>query len=114
MLSVSGSARVFLYEGPVDMRKSFEGLGLIIENEFSDSLTSGSYFVFFNRTKDRMKVLYWDGDGLAIWYKRLEKGTFSSSAVGQGHISRRDFFLLLEGITPQKNNRRYRLGRPLN
>jgi len=107
MLTISGGAKLFLYGSPVDMRKGFEGLGYLIEQTFEAEITSGSYFIFLNRAKDRMKVLYWDVDGLAIWYKRLEKGTFSSKERTNAQITRRDFLLLLEGVTPKRINRRY-------
>lgn len=89
------------------MRKSFEGLSAAIEQEFSVSITSGAFFVFLNRRKNRMKILYWDGDGLAIWYKRLEKGRFSTKTAEKPCMNRREFFLLLEGITPKRLNLRY-------
>lgn len=109
MITVVGTARVFLYGDPVDMRKSFEGLGKIVEQSFDDDLVSGSYFVFINRRRDRTKVLYWDADGLAIWYKRLEKGSFSPAAKGNQRLCRREFLMLLEGITPKRINRRYKV-----
>lgn len=108
MLTISGSARVFFYSNPTDMRKSFEGLSAIVEKEFDILLTSGAYFVFLNRAKNRIKVLYWDIDGLALWYKRLEKGKFIPASLNGGLITRQDFFLLLEGIIPQKKNRRFK------
>lgn len=108
MISLVGTARVFLYGDPVDMRNGFEGLGAIVEGVFDDDLVSGSYFVFINRLRDRMKVLYWDADGLAIWYKRLEKGSFSPSIKGNQNLDRREFLMLLEGITPKRINRRYK------
>ena len=110
MISITGTARVFLYGDPVDMRKSFEGLGRIIEQEFDDDLVSGSYFAFINRQRDRIKVLYWDADGLAIWYKRLEKGSFSPAAKGSLSLGRREFMMLLEGVTPKRINQRYNVG----
>lgn len=109
MLTISGSARVFFCSSSTDMRKSFEGLSAIVEREFDVPLTSGAYFVFLNRPKNRMKVIYWDIDGLALWYKRLEKGRFISVALSNGLITRQDFILLLEGVTPQKKNRRFHL-----
>lgn len=109
MLGVIGNARIFLHSNPVDMRKGFEGLGAIVEEEFDDKLTSGFYFVFLNRQRDRMKVIYWDVDGLAIWYKRLERGRFSSNSFSKTLMSRQEFFMLLEGITPKRINRRYKL-----
>ena len=69
---------------------------------------SGAYFVFVNRVKDRMKVLYWDNDGFAIWWKRLEKGTFRLLGIDRSLIDRKEFFMLLEGITPQRIQKRFK------
>jgi len=89
------------------MRKGFEGLSAVVEQYFEPSVTSGTYFIFLNRPRNRMKVLYWDGDGLAIWHKRLEKGIFPRRAGGA--LTRRDFMLLLEGVVPKRFHRRYKM-----
>ena len=105
MLTIAGNTRIFIYKNRVDMRKSFEGLGAVVEREYPDKLLTGSLFVFLNRTGDRIKTLYWDHDGLAIWYKRLEKGSFSSKNYGE--IDRRKFFMMLEGVTPKSLQKRW-------
>jgi transposase len=97
--------RIFLYKEPTDMRKSFEGLSAAIEHSFGVALTSGAIFVFINKVRDRMKVLYWDTDGLAIWYKRLEVGSFPRNE--NTSLNRREFLMLLEGIKPKKLQKRY-------
>ena len=107
MLTVAGAARVFFYGHPVNMHRSFEGLCVLVEAAFKQEVVSGSYFVFLNRSRDRMKVIYWDVDGLAIWYKRLEKGTFAPRSKSDHLLSRREFLMLLEGVTPKRMNRRY-------
>lgn len=109
MLVLSADAKVFVYSSPMDLRKGFEGLGSIVEQEFNEEVTSGAYFAFLNRRKDRMKVLYWDGDGLVVWYKRLERGTFSGKSSKNLPLSRREFFMLLEGIVPKRFNVRYNM-----
>jgi transposase len=96
-----------MYKGNVDMRKSFEGLGVITEKTFPQQLLTGALFVFLNKRRDKMKVLYWDKDGLAIWYKRLEKGIFSSEPTMTEKMSRMEFFMLLEGITPKRLQKRW-------
>jgi transposase len=108
MLTLS-NARIFLHQQATDMRKSFEGLCAQVEQSFSVEITSGSYFVFLNQRRDRIKVLYWDIDGLAIWYKRLEKGTFSRKEIQQTAISRKELLMLLEGISPKRIQPRYKL-----
>lgn len=70
-------------------------------------LLTGALFVFLNRGRDKMKVLYFDKDGFAIWYKRLEGGTFSSKSITGETISRTEFFMLLEGITPKHIQKRW-------
>jgi len=108
MLSFASQARIFLCQDPVNMRKSFEGLSAIVQNIFRVELTTGAYFAFFNRQRDCVKILYWDGDGLAIWYKRLEKGSFLQQKLSQNTIERREFLMLLEGITPKRIQHRYK------
>lgn len=77
MLSLPAKVRVFVCTRATDMRKSFDGLhGLVLEVLRQDP-QSGDLFVFLNRRRDRLKILLWEGDGLAIWYKRLESGTFA-------------------------------------
>ena len=108
MLSLGGTARIFVCKEPTDMRKGFEGLSAEVEILASGELLSGAYFVFLNRQRNRMKVLYWDTDGLAIWNKRLEKGSFEQQKDGNPWIDRREFFMILEGVIPKRLNNRYK------
>ena len=109
MLTIPGNARLFLCEHPVNMRKSFEGLSALVEELFPEELLSGALFIFLNRRKDHMKVLFWDRDGLVIWFKRLEKGSFAWKWGSDNRIDRRTFLMLLEGVTPKRLQVRYTL-----
>ena len=109
MLAVNGQARIFVREGATDLRKGFEGLFGILSLSLSREFLDNTYFAFINRKRDRMKVLYWDGDGFVIWYKRLEKGIFSRQIRSSNQITRREFFMLLEGVTPKRLQSRYNL-----
>lgn len=109
MLSFSGTARIFLCQLPIDLRRGFEGLTEQVGSLFNESVTDGAYFAFFNKRQDRMKILYWDGDGLVIWYKRLEKGRFKNSLLKDGLIERREFLMLLEGVTPRRMQNRFKI-----
>ena len=113
MIPVTGNARMFLFRGQADMRKGFDGLSGMVEEHFAESLFSGSLFIFLNRRRDRVKILYWDRDGLALWHKRLERGKFQMPAEKEGpsvELAPAELSMLLEGITPLRLNRRYRLG----
>ena len=120
MLSLPTSLRVFAKTGPTDMRRSFEGLVGIVERELHQQVESGDLFLFFNRRGDRVKVLWFAGDGLVIWYKRLEMGTFevpkpamvvqedgSPSPAGI-EMRSNDLTLILEGIDLASVRRRPR------
>lgn len=109
MLAIAGNARIFFFQKPVDMRKGVESLSCVVEQSCNGELMTGAYFVFVNRLRDRMKVLYWDNDGFAIWWKRLEKGSFSLVGNNKNLINRREFFMLLEGITPRKIQSRFKV-----
>jgi transposase len=100
MLSLPPSVRIFLCLEPADMRRSFDGLFMMADKIVRQEPFSGHLFVFINKRKDRVKVLYWDGDGFAIWYKRLEEGTFRFNETGGGgvEIDSSRLALILGGI----------------
>jgi len=77
MLSFAGSLKVFVALDPCDLRKSFDGLHALVTGQLQESVTSGTLFVFTNRRRNRLKILFWDRTGLWVCTKRLEQGTFS-------------------------------------
>ena len=99
------------------MRKGFDGLSGMVEEHFAESLFSGALFIFLNRRRDRVKILYWDSGGLALWYKRLERGTFRMPSGQEGEaveLTSAELSMLLEGITPLRVDRRYKVGESLS
>lgn len=117
MLTLPPSTRVFVATRPADMRRSFDGLLAIVRDFLGhqDPL-SGHLFVFRNKRGDRLKVLWWDRDGLALFYKRLEVGSFLIPAAPadarQLEMTAADLQLLLQGIDPAKVQRSKRYSRP--
>ena len=112
MFAPGSQARIWLCTQPTDMRKSFNGLSALIKNQMQHNPLSGEYFVFVNRRKTQMKVLYFESTGYCIWNKRLEQGQFQvrPNARGQKPLSWADLQLLIEGIEVQKYKqfKRYR------
>lgn len=84
MLSFTGSLKVWVCLEVVDMRKGFEGLAGLVAEHFTEPLTGGALFVFGNRRRNRLKILYFDGTGLWLMTKRLKQGTFSWPRVADG------------------------------
>ena len=126
MLSLPLPVRIYLYLGPTDMRKSFDSLCQLVRDYLDADPLSGDLFVFRSRRGDRVKMLYWLGDGLALWYKRLEEGVFHfprgageqglswSRGVGEHglEIRARDLALLLDGVALASVQRQKRYQRP--
>lgn len=114
MLNVPANARIYLCIKPTDMRKSFDGLHALAREVFKKDPTEGHLFLFLNRRCDRVKLLWWDRDGLALFYKRLEAGTFElPSTNDDAHgmiIDSVDLALLLNGVelSSAKRRKRYR------
>jgi transposase len=107
-----GPTKIYLYAKPTDMRKSFDGLHAIVQSEFRRDIRLGEVFLFLNRRLDRIKLIHWDRDGLAIWMKRLERGTFQrprrSVSGEQVEMDATDLALLLSGIELSSVKRRTR------
>lgn len=76
MIALAPQIRVFLHRRPTDMRKSFNGLVALTEAELKQDPLSGDLFVFVNRRRDRIKILYWGQTGFCIWYQQLQQGTY--------------------------------------
>lgn len=95
---------IWLYTQPTDMRKSFNGLIALTREALHEDPLGGDWFVFINRRKTQIKVLYFDGSGYCIWLKRLEQGQFNyrASLTGKSALSGTDLRLLLEGIEVKK------------
>ncbi len=110
MLILPPSVHIYLAADPADMRRGFDGLSYLVREFLGADPLCGHLFVFHNRRRDRVKVLYWDRSGYALFYKRLEKGRFHFPEVSgsQVEIESSDLILLLEGIELAGSRRRRR------
>lgn len=118
MIALAPQIRVFLYRRPTDMRKSFHGLVALTESELKQDPLSGSLFVFLNRRRDRVKILYWGQTGFCIWYQQLEKGTYqipnpqSLDEQDALEVTRSQLSLILDGIDLSSARQRPRFQLP--
>jgi transposase len=114
MLSIPQPVRIYLCAAPTDMRKGFDSLAALVAEELGGDPLSGHLFVFRSRRGDRLKLLYWDRDGLVLYYKRLEQGVFRFPAPASNakrvEVTAEELSLLLWGIDPAsvKRQNRYR------
>jgi transposase len=111
MMPVGPATRIFLAAGATDLRKSFEGLSDLVRHRFGEDPLSGHLFVFSNRHRTRLKLLYWDGSGLWCCAKRLQQGCFSwpqtaPEQTGALRIVAEELTLLLSGIDLDKTRAR--------
>jgi len=115
MLSIPPALKIFLAAAPTDMRKSHDGLAALVEHVLRENPLSGHLFVFRNKPGDRLKLLYWDTDGYALWYKRLEAGRFRFPLVSEGQthvtIAAAELTMLLDGVdlASVRRTKRFRL-----
>jgi len=101
MINLSPHQRYFVFRGSADMRKGFDGLCGLVRDHLLGDPVSGDVFVFFNRARSHVKILWWDHDGFAIYYTRLERGAFEipvASAGGNSQITAQTLSLILQGI----------------
>lgn len=110
MLNVSMLSTIHVYAPPADMRKGVDGLSGIVRGELKAEPTDGSLFVFINRRRDRMKILFFEGDGFWLYYRLLEAGTFEElKSVDQSRsvtIDATQLAMLLSGISLKSSERR--------
>jgi transposase len=116
MIHLPASVRVYLCLTACDMRKSFDGLHALVREHLELDAFAGNLFVFASRRRDRLKILYWDRDGFAIWSKRLEEGTYAvpwaeSAEERRREITAQEFSALLSGIDLAQATRRKRYHR---
>ena len=116
MIHLPASVRVYLCLTPCDMRKSFDGLHALVREYLELDAFAGHLFVFASRRRERVKILYWDRDGFAVWSKRLEEGVYAVPFGDAGGERRREITApelgaLLSGIdlSTAKRRKRYRL-----
>jgi transposase len=110
MLSLPSAVRIFLCTEPTDMRRGFDRLAEMVRQVIGQDPLSGHLFVFRSRCGNRLKLLFWDRDGYALWYKRMEKGRFPLPArVGSDfRIDARELAMMLEGLEEVSVRRRIR------
>ena len=117
MFSLSSSHRFYLYKQPCDMRKGFQGLSGLVTGKMEKDPISGDVFIFINRRATHIKLLHWESGGFVIYYKRLEKGTFSLPKVLEsGTVSWSQLVMMIEGIKAEKLRHlsRYNPPRPID
>ncbi len=115
MLSIPANVSVYLCTSATDMRKGFDGLHALVLQVFKRDPLDGHLFLFVNRRRDRLKILWWDRDGMALFYKRLEAGTYQLPTAPDEcegiEIDATDLAILLNGIDIQSAKRRKRYSR---
>src|SRR4051812_32993004 len=109
MFSVGSATRIYVAAGSTDMRKGFEGLFGLVRDRLDCDPLSGHVFLFANGQRNRLKVLFWDGSGLWVCAKRLEKGRFRWPAIGVGEtkitLTSEELALLLGGINRKRQSK---------
>src|SRR5215216_6772393 len=109
---LSERLRYFVYRGPCDMRKGFDSLSGLVTNEYKMDPLTGDVFVFFSRQHNKIKILHFQGDGFAIFSKRLEKGTFempkTDSSIAAIEITSEQLQFILKGIVLSSVKKRVR------
>lgn len=112
MLNFNSNVQVYLCTAPTDMRKSYDGLSALVASAMGKDVLSGHLFLFLNRRRDRIKLMWWDRDGIAIFMKRLESGTFEmpKSAADQSclELDATQLAMLLTGVSLESAKRRKR------
>jgi len=112
MLSFPPGIQVYMAVAPVDMRKSFDGLSAAVETVFDRNVLDGHLFLFLNKRRDRIKILWWDSDGLALFAKRLERGSYEvprhDPETKQLRLDATQLALLLGGVQLDSVKRRPR------
>lgn len=117
MLSIPSSIRIFVCVVPVDMRRSFDSLAELVRSQMGEEPLSGHLYLFRNKGDTKLKILWWEDGGYALFYKRLEKGRFSLPAnVGAGlEINATSLSMLLYGLDEKaiKKQARFQVGAPV-
>jgi transposase len=112
MFSLTSSFFYYLYREPTDMRKSFDGLSGLVQDQLRRNPTSGEAFIFINRRRTKVKILRWEQGGFILYYKRLESGTFElprfTVGVNSCQMSWSSLMLMVEGISVEKSKKRKR------
>ena len=115
MFFPESQVRIWLYTRPTDLRKSFDGLAALVKHQLQEDPLSGQLFVFINRRRTHMKVLYFDRSGYCLWCKRLEQGRFqfAESGAQKQRLDWTQLKFILEGISLKKTSRYRRYHHPL-
>ncbi len=110
MLALTAAVKLYLYRGAADMRKGVDGLSGLASHAMRSDPLSGAVYIFCNRRRTMVKLLYWDHDGFAIWMKRLERGRFRLPQAGGNscEIDRSTLAMMLEGVVELRRLKRYK------
>lgn len=112
MFALSSENTFHLYSHPTDMRKSFDGLSGLVYNKLGYNPISGEVFIFINKSRDKVKLLHWQGSGYLLYYKRLEKGTFElpryDASVGSITLSYAQMVMIMDGLSIKNLQKRKR------
>jgi transposase len=99
MLHLSASEQYYFYNQAVDMRKGFDSLSGLVQQHMQLNVLNGGIFIFINKKRNQLKLLLWEGDGLSLYYKRLEQGTYECPQATEGyHLRATQLQLILQGI----------------